>query len=149
MTVDYKMLIKKINRSQALLDSMYERIAEKHALTFNALMIIYIMAEESDVTQKLICEEVYLPKSTVHSIVMDFMKKGLIVFEDKRIGREKVLSFTEEGVAFSEMIMSEIASEEKSILKYLGKEDCEKLAAISDRLLFYFEGKVGGQIDKA
>jgi len=73
------------------------------------------------------------------------MKKGLIVFEDKKIGREKALSFTEEGVAFSEMIMSEIASEEKSIIKYLGKEDCEKLATISDRLFFYFEGKVGGQ----
>ena len=144
--MDYKMLIKKINRSQALLDSMYQTIAEKHGLTFNSLMVMYILSEETDVTQKIICDEMYLPKSTVHSIVLDFMKKGLLAFSDKKIGKEKVLVLTEEGDSFAGTVMKEISKEEKGVLKYLGEEDCEKLSDISDRLLSYFEKRAGDSV---
>ena len=95
--MDYTELIRKINKSQALLDSIYEEVAEEYGMTFNALMVIYIMAEENDVTQKVICDELYLPKSTVHSIVNDFMKKELLGFSDKKIGKKKVLTLTPEG----------------------------------------------------
>ncbi len=137
--MDYTELIRKINRSQALLDSIYEEVAEEYGMTFNSLMVIYIMAEEEDVTQKVICDELYLPKSTVHSIVNDFMKKELIGFSDKKIGKEKVLSLTHEGNALSKKIMRRVKKAEKEILVFLGEEHCKKLDAISDRLMEYFD----------
>ena len=137
--MDYTELIRKINRSQALLDSIYEEVAEEYGMTFNSLMVIYIMAEEKDVTQKVICDELYLPKSTVHSIVNDFMKKELIGFSDKKIGKEKVLSLTPEGNALSKKIMRRVKKTEKEILVFLGEDHCKKLDAISDRLMEYFD----------
>lgn len=137
--MDYTELIKKINRSQALLDSVYEELAEEYSMTFNALMVIYIMTEEKDVTQKVICDELYLPKSTVHSIVNDFMKKELIGFSDKKIGKEKVLCLTLEGDVLSKKIMQRVKRTEKEILVFLGDDYCKKLDVISDRLMEYFE----------
>ncbi len=137
--MDYTELIRKINKSQALLDSIYEEVAEEYGMTFNALMVIYFMAEENDVTQKVICDELYLPKSTVHSIVNDFMKKELLGFSDKKSGKEKVLTLTPEGTALSGKIMRRVKKAEKEILVFLGEDNCKKLDVISDRLMEYFD----------
>lgn len=137
--MDYTELIRKINKSQALLDSIYEEVAEEYGMTFNALMVIYIMAEENDVTQKVICDELYLPKSTVHSIVNDFMRKELLGFSDKKSGKEKVLTLTPEGTALSGKIMRRVKKTEKEILVFLGEDNCKKLDVISDRLMEYFD----------
>ncbi|MBU5894807.1 MarR family transcriptional regulator, partial [Vibrio cholerae O1] len=51
------------------LDMAYALVAQEYNLTFNGLMTLYIIDESDTVTQKEISEILFLPKSTVHSLL--------------------------------------------------------------------------------
>lgn len=99
--MDYKNLISTISQGLAAFDAVYDRLACQNGLTYNALMVIYILFKQESVTQKALCEELFLSKSTVHSIVKGFIVDDILTFSEQRYGKEKELIFTINGKKYA------------------------------------------------
>lgn len=141
--MDYKNLISTISQGLAAFDAVYDRLARQNGLTYNALMVIYILFKQESVTQKALCEELFLSKSTVHSIVKGFIVDDILTFSEQKYGKEKELIFTVNGKKYAENIMDIVQDEEMRLLQYLGEENCKELGEIALKLqTYYFENGV-------
>lgn len=98
--MNYKETMSRLNKSLNNIDSAYAKIAKKYGLTFNSLMMLYLLEESKKITQKQICDTLHLPKSTVHSILSDFIKQQYVTLVAGSNKKEKFVIFTEEGRGF-------------------------------------------------
>lgn len=104
--------------------------AKKNGLNHNSLMVIYTIGETVKCTQKNLSDILLLPKSTVHSILLDFVKKGYLTLEiEPGNKKEKIICPTKEGEIFFSEIRSKLNALEDRTLQKLDKDMCEQLVA--------------------
>lgn len=132
--MNYRETMSRLNRALNQIDSAYAAIAKKHGLTFNALMTLCLIAESDTVTQKQICEALHLPKSTVHSILFDFIKHGYVTLTTGSNKKEKFIVYTEIGSRHFSKILEETRLFEDKVLSALGDEACDFLVDTAERL---------------
>ncbi len=132
--MNYRETMSRLNHSLNLIDSAYVVIAKKYNLTFNALMTICLIDESESITQKQICDKLHLPKSTVHSILSDFIKQEYISLVAGTNKKEKLVTFTKQGVQYFETILQETQLFEDKILATLGNDTCLFLVETAEKL---------------
>lgn len=92
------------------INSIYEMWSKKRGLTFYSLSVLYIIHEkEGNCTQKMICDQLLLPKQTINTILNSFEKKEWIIrstMENDK--RNKAVLFTVQGQDFADRIMKEL-----------------------------------------
>lgn len=105
----------------------HEAYAKSCGLTYSAFIVFQLIAEEQPCTQKMLCEITLLPKQTINSIVLSFVKDGYVQKVDsKKDGRIKQLSLTEEGKAYANQILPKLnRAEDYSIAQFTEKERVE------------------------
>lgn len=115
--------IKQVNITLSSTLDLYRIWAKKHGLNYNALTILYTLYDYKGCTQKQICEWWALPKQTVHGILMDYEKKGIITIttcvENKR---ERIVNFTEEGLKYAASILEQLHEIEEKAMEKLSDE---------------------------
>lgn len=126
--------MQRLNRAVHVLDAAYGRIAKRHGLTFNALMMLYAIDEAQGITQKQLCDALQLPKSTVHSILLDFIKREHVTLVQGENKKEKSILFTSAGRAYCGEILRETQRFEEGVLSALGEETCAFLVDTAQRL---------------
>ncbi len=122
--MNYRETMARLNAALNKIDLAYEVIAKKHGLTYNSLMMIYVIIENENITQKQTCDELHLPKSTVHSILLDFMKQGYVELVEGNNKKEKFIAVTHAGQQFFLKILEETQALEKNVLDAIGEEAC-------------------------
>ncbi|MBO0471807.1 MarR family transcriptional regulator [Enterococcus sp. DIV0242_7C1] len=142
--MDYKKIMIRLNNALNQIDLAYSDIAKKNGLTFNSLMLLYIVNDSVNVTQKQICDRLHLPKSTVHSILKNFISKNLLVLVNGSNKKEKYIHFTTSGIQQLEKVFKEIELFESNILSTLGVEKCSQLITISEQLSSIVENEIIG-----
>ncbi len=124
----------RLNTALNNIDLAYAVIAKKHGLTFNALMTVCLINEDENVTQKKICDALHLPKSTVHSILLDFIKQGYITLVPGGNMKEKFVVFTIEGNVYFSKMLKETQLFEDKVLTVLGEDACNFLVKTAENL---------------
>ena len=132
--MNYRETMSRLNNALNLIDSAYAVIAKKHGLTFNSLMILCLIKESEHVTQKKICDELHLPKSTVHSILSDFTKQEYVTLEFGNNKKEKFIIFTESGSRYFSKTFDDTWAFENKILSALGENTCHILVEAAEKL---------------
>lgn len=132
--MNYRETMSRLNNALNHIDLAYATIAKKYGLTFNALMTVCLIAESDNVTQKLICDTLHLPKSTVHSILLDFIKQGYVELIAGSNKKEKFIVFTEIGNQYFTKILKATWIFEDELLSSLGVEVCDFLVETAERL---------------
>ena len=132
--MNYKETMSRLNKSLNNIDSAYAKIAKNHGLTFNSLMMLYLLEESKNITQKQICDTLHLPKSTVHSILSDFIKQQYVTLVAGSNKKEKFVVFTEAGRGFFSKIFEETERFEKKVLSSLGEDTCLFLIETAEKL---------------
>lgn len=132
--MNYRETMLRLNNALNNIDSAYAVIAKKHGLTFNALMMVCLIDESDNVTQKQICDVLHLPKSTVHSILLDFMKQNYVMLIEGSNEKEKFVVFTELGCQCFSKIIEETWAFEDRILSALGDDACGFLVETAEKL---------------
>lgn len=142
--MDHKKIMARLNRTMATIDGAYAAIAKKYGLTYNGLMAACLIADTTAITQKQIGDALQLSKSTVHSILMDFVKQDQVVFTAGANKKEKYLHFTEAGTAFFAPVLKETDAFEERILSALGETACEQLVRTATELeeIIAHDGKI-------
>lgn len=139
-----KKIMTKLSEALGRVNASYAVIAQKYNMSYNTLMIIYILDDCDHVTQKDICEKMYLSKSTVNGLLKDLKSRGYVELVQGRNKKEKYIVFTEEGKRVNTKIQMDTDKFEAGILVWLGEEStkiflqqaekvsCRMLETVSD-----------------
>ena len=130
--MNYRETMSRLNAALQNIDAAYAVIAKKHGLTFNALMMFYLIDDSKSITQKQVCDELHLPKSTVHSILLDFVKRDYVMLIDGNNKKEKFIIVTPVGDGFFREILDETRLMEKNVLDALGAKSCAFLTETAE-----------------
>ena len=130
--MNYRKTMSRLNTALSCIDAAYETIAKKHGLTFNALMMFYLITESENMTQKQVCNELHLQKSTVHSILMELVKRSLVTLVESGNKKEKYIAVTKAGALYFQNVLEDTQQMEQNVLDALGEETCTFLTETAE-----------------
>lgn len=135
--------IKLVNIALSKTLDLYRIWAKKHQLNYNTLVILYTLYDYKTCTQKQICEWWALPKQTVHGILLDFEKKGYIsMMANCDNKRERLVCFTEKGIAFASSILDPLHKMEEQAMEKLGSELRDQLIISNTKYKDYLKEEI-------
>lgn len=115
-------------------NASYEEYAKSVGLSFTSLTILCAIYRMERCTQKLLCEQCFLPKQTVNAAVTAFYKKGWVRLEElPEDRRNKTIHFTELGRTEAERILSKVRQSEQTAMGSLTEEERRILLSATRR----------------
>lgn len=122
----------KLLKYHIAVSGIYNEYAKSAGLTSASFIVLGMIYEGDNCTQKLIAKNTYLPKQTINAIIKTFVKQGIIEtpIELNSDKRNKTLVLTERGRISAEKIFSKVKEADYKALDSLGEERCEKLVEI-------------------
>lgn len=112
-----KNLMRRLMSDISKMDGLYYLWGKSTGISENMLILMYALNDDKVHTQKQICEQFAIPKTTINTIVKELIEKGLITFENGENLKEKNLLLTEEGKKYAEEITGELDVIEKIAMK--------------------------------
>ena len=73
--------IRKIMISVNRIDGIYYRLAKRIGIKENTLSLFYALSDGQPHSQKEICDEWLVPRSTINTIVRECVEKGYVRFQ--------------------------------------------------------------------
>ena len=125
--MDYKANMKELNTLLASVESVYLTIAKENELSYNELMMLLMLHEDARLTQKKVCDGLFLPKSSVHTLLADLMRRRYLTLTEGGNKKEKYIAPTESGA----QLVAKVAAETERI-------EGNTLSSVSERELTLF-----------
>ncbi|USJ19975.1 MarR family winged helix-turn-helix transcriptional regulator [Lactococcus formosensis] len=122
----YREIMTQFSTALGKLDMAYALVAHEYNLTFNGLMTLYIIDESDTVTQKEISEILFLPKSTVHSLLLKLQKQDILELIKGKNEKEKFIVFTPNGRKIFEEIQEQTDIFETQVIEEFGLKNTEE-----------------------
>lgn len=120
-------------------NAMYELWAKRHGLSLNSLLILYSFYEDEICTQKQICRKWLIPKQTVNSVLKDFEKQELLkLIPDPLDKRNKQISLTAKGRAYTEAIISGLREHELRVMEQMGIRNMQRMNDALEQFISIF-----------
>lgn len=109
-------------------DRLYAEISKKNGLTFIQMIILYHLNFKKNISQKELCNDLFLPKQTVNSILWNWKDDGLLNLECiEGNHKKKIIVFTEKGEAYIKKTLLPILKMERKVMNKMGFEQMEAL----------------------
>lgn len=119
---DNRAEIRRIMICVNVIEGIYEMIAKKIGIKENALTLLYALDDGKTHSQKEICEEWLIPKTTLNTIVKECVKEGMIILENADRNKEKVICLTEKGHEFAQKILHQVYQIEQLAMQLTREE---------------------------
>lgn len=116
------------------IDELYYRALRMFKIKDNTFVLFYAISDGKSYSQKQICEEWLIPRSTLNTVVNECVNNGYVQLVSQG-NKEKEIILTDSGKAFAASILTPIFEvEEKAIEPLLGKGLVEQLECFTERL---------------
>ena len=139
----YRDEIRKIMISVNALEGIYTQAAKKVGVKENTLAFLYALDDGKNHSQKKICQEWMIPKTTLNTIVKECVEAGYVILEPEGHTKEKEIRLTEEGKNYTRKVLNQIYEVEKrafeSTLREYSAEFPQAISRFSSHL--YEEAK--------
>ena len=101
------------------IDNCYEEYGKKSSVNSpNLLWILYALNDGKMHTQKSVCDEWQIPRSTANTIIKELEEKGFVELNHlEGTRREKLIFLTDEGKKYAEKVLSNLYKKENKIFK--------------------------------
>ncbi len=99
------------------IDGAYEEYGRRaHVSSPNLLWILYALNDGARHSQKQICEDWAIPRSTANTLIKDLEGKGYVTLSQiKGERRELLISLTESGKKYADGVLSDLYMREKEV----------------------------------
>ena len=94
-------LMVSINR----IDGIWYMLAQKSGLKINTLSLLFALDDGKARTQKQICEEWIIPKTTINTVVKECVRDGLVEMTPKENSKEKLVYLTKKGEQYTKEVL--------------------------------------------
>ncbi|MCM1102217.1 MAG: MarR family transcriptional regulator [Clostridium sp.] len=98
------------------IDELYYMFGKSSGVKENTLILLWALDDGRPRTQKQICDEWFLPKTTINTAVKECANAGYITYIPGKNGREKLLILTDKGKKYSEAVMAPIGDIEEAAM---------------------------------
>lgn len=119
--------IDRLNLCMNQIDGLYYMAARKLGIKDNTLALFYVLNDGKPHTQKEICEEWLIPRTTINTIVRENVSRGYIRLENDGHGKEKQIFLTEEGGKYAREILKSVYAAEETAMERTLEEFSPKL----------------------
>lgn len=128
---EHRKYIDRINLCMNQIDGLYYMAARKLGIKDNTLILFYVLNDRKPHTQKEICEEWLIPRTTINTIVRENVKEGRIRLENAGHKKEKQIFLTEKGKLYADHILKSVyEAEEKAVERTLKEFSPELLTGL-------------------
>ncbi len=90
------------------IDGVYYFFAKKLGINENKLAVLYALDDGNPHSQKQICEEWLIPKTTISTIIKELEAEGYLTLVVGSHTKEKTICLTDKGVVYVKNIMKEV-----------------------------------------
>lgn len=116
------------------IDELYYRLLRTLNVKDNTFVLLYAISDGRSHTQKQICDEWLIPRSTLNTVVNECVQAGYIRLVAQG-NKEKEIVLTDSGRAFADSILAPIfAAEERAMEPFLEQGLVEQLEDFTERL---------------
>ncbi len=109
----------------------YQAYARKVGVSCPTLNVLEELLHSDAITQRDICQQTFMPKQTVNSIVSSLERQGIVALSPSaQDHRMKTVCLTEKGYAWAESLLKPVNDAEIAALAQFDTEDAEKLVSL-------------------
>ena len=124
--MDSKKFFYDFGRAIYHIDAVYDDFAKQSGVAPTLLWILYALNDRNTHTQKEMCADWELPKSTVNTVMTELRRSGYVTLEPiKGKRREMTVVLTESGKRYADDILKEIYQKENEVFKKLDTADLQ------------------------
>lgn len=123
---------------------IYEEYAKKIGISSSTLDVLFVLNEEpAECTQKNLCNETFLPKQTINSVVTSLLHQGLVVMTESQSDRRfKNICLTAAGKTYADKIVQPILAAEHATMATLPAEQRQKMLTTLAKYLAEFKNNM-------
>lgn len=99
------------------MDGLYYLAARRLGVKENALVLLYTLNDGQPRSQKQLSEELLIPKTTINTIVNEYMDAGYVTLVPANHSREKNIALTPAGAAYAQEILEPVYRAEKEAME--------------------------------
>ena len=99
------------------MDGLYYLAARRLGVKENALVLLYTLNDGQPRSQKQLSEELLIPKTTINTIVKEYMDAGYVTLVPANHSREKNIALTPAGAAYAQEILEPVYRAEKEAME--------------------------------
>lgn len=113
------------------IDGLYYMASRKLGVKDNTLLLFYVLNDGKVHSQKEICEEWLIPRTTINTVVKEAVNKGYVRLEHSDHTREKTIMLTEAGKTYADRLLQKVfAAEEQALERTLQEFSPELLKGL-------------------
>ena len=131
--MDAKQFFYEFGKALYHVDAAYDEFAKLSGVASPTLMwILYALNDGGEHTQREICIDWALPKSTVNTVMSELKKNGyveLVPIKGKR--REMTVVLTESGKAYADALLKGIYEKEAEVFRHLDEDELQVTACLN------------------
>ena len=122
---DPSVLARRLILATTRMDGAYYYFARHSGIPENLLALFYALADGKPHSQKEICQDWLIPKTTINTVVKEQVAAGE--------GREKIICLTEAGRAYAEKAISALCAAERAAAeRTIARHGAGFVAAVED-----------------
>ena len=99
------------------IDGAYYLFSRRLGIKENVLVLLYALDDGKPHSQKQICEDWLVPKTTINTNVKELVRAGYVMLYPGTGTREKIIGLTDAGKAYTEQIMRRVYEAEQAAMK--------------------------------
>lgn len=141
--MDHRAFFYELGKLVYKMDGVYEEYGRSFKIgSPNLLWILYALNDGGRHSQRQICDDWAIPRSTANTIIKDLEGKGFVALSQiKGERRELLVSLTASGKEYADGILSDLYKREREVYDQLDdpqstlgmlRELCEKMGQIAD-----------------
>ena len=109
--------IRRLMLATTKIDGAYYLFSRRLGIKENVLVLIYALDDGKPHSQKQICEDWLVPKTTINTNVKELVRAGYVMLYPGAGTREKIIGLTDAGKAYTEQIMRRVYEAEQAAMK--------------------------------
>ena len=116
------------------IDTLYIKVARQMGYKANMFWLLYSLDNNEPMSQKQICEDWGIPKTTINTLIKECERQGYISFETvKGQRREKVIVLTEAGKKYAKQMLDKMYKAEEEA--FYSMKDGDEFIKSADEFL--------------
>lgn len=99
------------------MEGLYYLAAKKLGIKENALTFLYALDDGKSHSQKQICDEWFIPRTTINTIVKEYVNAGYITLVNENHSKEKKVAITQRGKLHAKEVLQRIYHAEQNAME--------------------------------
>jgi len=149
---NYRNEIRRLMIAVNQVEGLYYSAAKKLGVKENTLTFLYALDDGKSHSQKQICDEWFIPRTTINTIVKECVKAGYITLVNENHSKEKKVAITEIGKTHAKEVLQAVYhAEQNAMIETLAEFTPEFVAALEqfvENLQKEFEQQIIHQLKK-